>query len=235
MVGEHKIYILLYRYETMQMKSSFKLLTLFLVFTSLFAILVSAGIPPVQTSAVMKTDPILTTWKADGETLYRMDVYLDASDSPEQISTIDWRVEFPSYVDYIGSEIPQENFFYEGYTVNGFTNLDWQITETSVAGRMTIEELTNAPSNTEGNVATYWFKVDESALTGDHTFVLDNIVLGVYDPTYSACGSDFCSGLVEGTENEVFKIVKAKKPQEPLACSFVAGKFSTCAARIVSA
>ena len=163
----------------------------------------------IPTSVVMQTVPIDVVWVADGTTLYRLDIWFDATSYPEPISAVDWRIEFPDYIDFDNSVSPsEEDFFFGNLPLDPFTDPAWQVTSTSVSGRVLVDNVPDAPIGASGIAASYLFRVDPSAITGQHAFDVPFVLLAVYNPDLNLCPPfPICSGLIGNIENFRFEIV----------------------------
>ena len=149
-------------------KMTFLGIALLLVFAS-FVSFASA-----TQEAVIRTVPAQSIWIADGVTEYRMDVYVDTTQLPSELTSgVKWRILRPqglqSNIVMTGAQLASQNYFFEGYssyTVNTF-GATWQNQQIGSWG--------NVPPR-QGYLGSYWFKVMPGTGKLSTSFNLNNIV-----------------------------------------------------------
>ncbi|MEK6898728.1 MAG: hypothetical protein AABW79_01390 [Nanoarchaeota archaeon] len=178
----------------------------FLAVALLSVSFVSAG--AIETPIITKTTPEITSWIADGQTWYRVDVRADASMYNYQVSGFDWRVNFPSYLQLVNSQWPSSGFFYQGLQLNAISNPDRTVTSTSVQGNVGLATPSQAPIGQNAIVASYYFVASPSAPVGQNSFDIPFVSIVIRDASHEVCGVTICSGLPGEIINDPFMIFR---------------------------
>lgn len=153
----------------------------------------------VENNVYVGTQSTTPTFVADGQTTYRMDVVIDNRGlHGESSSGIQWQLTFPSYIEVTSYSIPsQQSDFFAGYST-AFQQIN--------INQPSARQMWSGPSNREGRVISYFFKVKADAPIGGFTPLLDNV--------------DVIDGSMSNTQpvyvhSETFKIVKPFKTDKP--------------------
>jgi len=167
--------------------------------------------------------PVESEWKADGETIYQVDSWLDIRGTNMEVQSTDQGVIWPSYLELVNytdygtesTELPDypEPDFFDGSNMIA-QNIHLRPQEI-FAGRASGEAI----ENKTGKIGSYWFIVDEEAMLGENSLDFSSFLLigdsngeplpveavsvpfTIIDPNASNCPSDFNGdGFVNGAD-----------------------------------
>jgi len=156
------------------------------IFVALASLFLTSAIASAQ--VVIKTVPSSSTMIADGKTIYKVDVYADATGHDFGIKDIQWKFSVPSGVNLISADYPSSNDFFAGTTEMN------HLFDTSVSNGMlafyNYHSIIGSVFHRSGKVATYTFTISRNAPAG-----MTQFGLGHYDGD--------SSGFVDTTDVEV--------------------------------
>ncbi len=156
---------------------SFKIVGMLVGFFLLASVFASSFV--AAGDVILKTAPAQNVWRADGVTEYRVDVYADNTGlNGESTRGIEWALVAPSalapYLSMTRAEWPVSGDFFAGYsTFWSSLGLNWNLHGKLVSG--------SGPSNRQGVVASYWFKVSTAAPVGWNSFSVNDV--NAYSPS----------------------------------------------------
>ena len=125
-------------------------------------------------SVIITTDAETNIWKADGTTVYRLDVSLDNTQASRGTDSVGYRLMLPSFVSVVDyTEIPvqgeyPENDFFEGVDMF-IETVDLEGSSSFLVGRNAWFEV----NNRSGRTASFWFTVNPDAPKEEFTFEFD--------------------------------------------------------------
>lgn len=156
------------------------------IFVALASLFLTAAFASAQVT--LRTVPSQPVMKADGITIYKVDVYADAMSHDYGVKALQWKFSVPNGVNLVSADYPSSNDFFAG-TTEWYHVLDTFVSNGILAnynGRAILGNVLHR----SGKVATYTFTISPNAASG-----MTQFGLGHYDGDYS--------GFVDTTDMEI--------------------------------